>query len=506
MKGFLDYLFQDPPISERVIPASLHPAMRRVDIRWRISGLLLLAVTLALALLSPRFADRIPVADRPILTAIALMMLGGLILLFVSELVIFAGRGKRLMLWVLGVGLAMRLLFFGSTPILEVDFHRYLWDGSVTAHGLDPYRHAPADLLERRDDPTLPPAWRDRIAEGGATAAQINHGDIRSIYPLPVQAAFAAAYRIAPWSLESWRMLLLVADLATVVMLLVILQGLGVPPVWVVLYWWNPLVVKELFNSLHMEALLTPPLLGALWLGATRRPLGAGALLGLAASIKLWPALLLPLLLRPWWRDWRRLVGGTIAFAAVAGVLLAPMLLAGLDARSGLTAYGTRWSLNASLFQLILWGEEALLSLTAVHPGHAQRLARLTVALLAGGWALWLAWRAPVGNPRALFDRALLITAGLFLVLPTQFPWYALWFMPLLAVSHRRSLLILTVTLPLYYLWYHFDATGREALFHTLVPWIEFAPVWVLLWSEWRRERQRRSWPLTPEVPLYHDR
>ena len=123
-----------------------------------------------------------------------------------------------------------------------------------------------------------------------------------------------------------------------------------------------------------------------------------------------------------------------------------------------------------------------------------------------GGWALWQAWRKPIPNTRGLFDRALLIIAGLFLLLPTQFPWYAVWFMPLLVISHRRSLLVLTATLPLYYLWYYFQVWNQEALFHAYIPWVEFLPVWILLWREWRRERLRRSYSLTPEVPLYHER
>ncbi|TVS21020.1 MAG: hypothetical protein EA424_01035 [Planctomycetaceae bacterium] len=35
--------------------------------------------------------------------------------------------------WVIVVGLGMRALMMPSTPMLETDFYRYLWDGAVLA-------------------------------------------------------------------------------------------------------------------------------------------------------------------------------------------------------------------------------------------------------------------------------------------------------------------------------------------------------------------------------------
>ena len=43
----------------------------------------------------------------------------------------------------LSLALALRLLLIFSLPMIEDDFWRYLWDGRVLAHSLNPYAFAP---------------------------------------------------------------------------------------------------------------------------------------------------------------------------------------------------------------------------------------------------------------------------------------------------------------------------------------------------------------------------
>jgi len=55
------------------------------------------------------------------------------------------------------------------------------------------------------------------------------------------------------------------------------------------------------------------------------------------------------------------------------------------------------------------------------------------------------------------FNAALLIVAVLYLISPTQFPWYYTWIVPLLTVRPKASLLIYPLLLPLYQLNYLSD-------------------------------------------------
>ena len=70
--------------------------------------------------------------------------LGGVLLAFFA----LAGRIKpsfAALGIVFAVGLLARLMMFASEPVLEDDWHRYLWDGASVASGVDPYKFAPAE-------------------------------------------------------------------------------------------------------------------------------------------------------------------------------------------------------------------------------------------------------------------------------------------------------------------------------------------------------------------------
>ncbi|MGD8306390.1 MAG: hypothetical protein PVF17_07030, partial [Ignavibacteria bacterium] len=58
------------------------------------------------------------------------------------------------------------------------------------------------------------------------------------------------------------------------------------------------------------------------------------------------------------------------------------------------------------------------------------------------------------GNHLSLFYRALLIVAVLYLISPTQFPWYYTWIVPLLVIRPKISLLLYPLFLPLYQIKY----------------------------------------------------
>ena len=61
-------------------------------------------------------------------------------------------------------------------------------------------------------------------------------------------------------------------------------------------------------------------------------------------------------------------------------------------------------------------------------------------------WTLYLSRRS-WSDPRTLITRATWIVAALFLLSPTQFPWYYLWLLPLLALRPIWPLLLYTALL-----------------------------------------------------------
>jgi hypothetical protein len=205
---------------------------------------------------------------------------------------------------------------------------------------------------------------------------------------------------------------------------------------------------------------------------------------------KLWPVVLAPLLLRPLMKKPARLVAALCILAILGAAMFAPIHAGGLDGDSGFTAYGKRWELNDALFMLFVWGSKLFMQAVGWADGNERLAARVIVAALLAAWIGALARRESVDG-QDLCERLLLAVAALFLLSPTQFPWYYIWMLPLLAIRPRASLLSLTVLLPLYYLRFYFKARDNVDVFDNCIVWIEYAPVWCLLIWEFHKGKWR---------------
>ncbi len=449
-------------------PASLSPVLLLVG-----SGLL--AYAAALAAFGHAFAAGMAPERVRLWLVIASMAAGGL---YIGGLGFLWYRralaGRSAWIWIVGAGLLMRFVVLAAPPFLEDDYFRYLWDGAVASRGINPYALAPAAIdAGRLPDGELGSRLRKLADEGRGTLQAINHPDLRTIYGPTAQAAFALAHWVGPWSHLAWRGLLLVFDIATLALIVHALRVVHAPAWWAAWYWWNPILLREITSSGHMDALLFPCVLAALLLAARRRYVLSASLLALAAAAKVWPVVLLPLVLRPLLTRGRALAAGLLAFALISAGLWWPVVLAPWNEQSGFFAYARSWQNNDAIFSFIVWTAEQVLLWVGQHPWHAQSTARLILAGVTLLWVLRVPWRPPA-SIAALLRGALAIVAGIFLLSPAQFPWYFLWMLPLLAVTPRLSLLLYAALLPLYYLHYQYP----------WLVWVQHLPVCVLLIAE----------------------
>ena len=430
----------------------------------------------------------------PVLVGIAL--LAGSVYLLASQGLRSTSPRKGLLAWIIAIGLILRLSMLFSTPILEDDFYRYQWDGGVLANGYNPYAYSPQEIMAAEDGSGAVPFSLLKLAEeSGPVIARVNHPQLRTIYPPVAQTFFALAHLLSPWSLFTWRLVLLCIDSATLFLLIVLLRRLNLPLLGCVVYWWNPLLVKEVFNSGHMDVLVLPFVLGALLL-ATRGSLFRAVLtLALATGVKIWPIALLPLLLRPSFRNPRVSIPALLLFGLLVGLMSLPILTAGLDPYSGFSAYGEYWEMNDALFMLLLWSTRLFSGITGILAGQERIVTRLLVLAVFAAWTTRITLREGPFDLVDLCERSLLIIAALFLLSPTQFPWYYLWFLPFLTIHPRTSLLLLTALLPLYYLRFHFKAINSVEAFDLGIVWIEYVPVWLLLIWEWYESRGEERFP-----------
>ncbi|MCZ8373864.1 MAG: hypothetical protein O9342_00695 [Beijerinckiaceae bacterium] len=352
-------------------------------------------------------------------------------------------------------GLLMRLPYFGTGPMLEDDHFRYLLDGAMVANGFSPYALSPQDLLNGSHG-----ASAGLVAAGRQVIEAINFPDLRSVYPGTAQLLFAIAHAVMPWDVDGIRLIVLCAEGITALLVWHVLKISGRPAHGVMLYWCNPLMAFSLTGQGHIDAALVPAVFVALLAGWYGRSLVAGMALGMAVGVKLWPILLAPLLARVLWPNRQALVVFALGLAITSAILCAPLVLASLSPHAGLAAYAGGWSVNNAPFAWLSYG-----ALHLIGPTTGEQALRLTLAALGISLSLLVALKRPE-DPGRLFGSAALLAASVFYLSPAQFPWYAVWFLPLALAGGRWALAAATIGLPVYFLFFPLAAEGQRDI-HT---------------------------------------
>lgn len=304
--------------------------------------------------------------------------------------------------------------------LYDDDVWRYLWDGHLAAQGLNPYVFAPAD-------PHLDPLAETELWSD--IRDNVNHPDIPTVYPPLAQGLSRLAHGLAPGSIVVWKLLVIGCDLLTVLFLLGALRRVGRPEEHVLLYAWNPLVVKVFAGSGHVDALAVAGLAAAGLLVVSGRPRWAALSVALAALAKLAPLVLLPLLLR------RAGVAGVVLAGAVVLGAYAPYAWdGGWQIFAGLQRFSSTWEFNAGPYHLL----RSTLSMFTEDPAP---LARVVAALAVAVVVLLIAFRDD-RRPES-FPSLAAATLGAVIVLgPVVMPWYIPWLLPLAILGGRREWIV----------------------------------------------------------------
>ena len=474
------------------LPASHRPGL------WLAAGLLPMGGAILLRQMGPLFAYEVDVIDRPLLAfAAAYCAAGALYLLTLSLLLPRQTGGNQCpapmtcLAIVIAAGLAARLALLGSVPVQEDDFYRYLWDGAVTAHGINPWMHSPQAVL----DGTAGPALSALATEAGDVLTRVNYAGVRTVYPPVTQLAFAAAHWLKPFSLDAWRAVLLLLELAMLGGILSLLRQCGKPALWCAIYWWNPIAIKEVMNAGHMEPVVMLPVLAALLLGIRSRPVAASLLLTVAAGAKVWPVLLLPAVWRTCMKRPAVLVTSAVMVSATAALIYWPVLAARFDESSGFVAFGTEWQRMSASFSALLW----LVSQVPQSLVDAELAARMLAAGLVATIVLGSnRWAAHDGD--GLAQRFMIAAAALLLLSPVQLPWYYLWLLPLLCLHPNPALLLISAIFPVYYAFFALTARHVDETWLETLVWAMWLPVWAALVAHWWMRRRVRVLVASPEA------
>jgi len=161
-----------------------------------LSGIILLLCFSLIVYISPDFSKSIAEVQKPVLFLVAILVFSGAVYLFTIFKTPRTDLKKNQLIWVIGIGIILRVLMLFSAPILEDDYYRYLWDGAVTANGINPYEYSPEEVLGVTGIPT---ELSELAEESGEIIHGINHPEVRTIYPPIAQAFFALSYWLDSW-------------------------------------------------------------------------------------------------------------------------------------------------------------------------------------------------------------------------------------------------------------------------------------------------------------------
>ena len=114
--------------------------------RWYLAGGIVLSASLLTAWQSGLYGYDYDVPDMPLLLLTGWLVFLGLVFLLLPRLIYKTLEGEKtntahvirqnhhLLLVILAVGMLARLIMFFSTPMMEDDFQRYMWEFFLMSH------------------------------------------------------------------------------------------------------------------------------------------------------------------------------------------------------------------------------------------------------------------------------------------------------------------------------------------------------------------------------------
>ncbi|MEQ9290381.1 MAG: hypothetical protein RIG77_25840 [Cyclobacteriaceae bacterium] len=186
-----------------------------------------------------------------------------------------------------------RVAMFFALPGLSDDFYRFIWDGRLISHGINPFVHVPDFFMQQPTQlGTLSPALYE----------QLNSQHYTTLYPPVSQLFFWLAALISPHDLTGsvffLRLIILLFDVGNILLIMAILRQNQMSELRVVIYAFNPLVILELTGNLHFEGIMLFFILGFVYLYGLNKVKLSTIPFSLAIATKLIPLMFLPLVLK----------------------------------------------------------------------------------------------------------------------------------------------------------------------------------------------------------------
>jgi hypothetical protein len=361
------------------------------------------------------------------------------VLYLLAAWLVFRARPSRsTLLIVIVFAVLFRLSIVFAPPYLSDDIYRYVWDGRVQAAGINPYRYVPSapELAHLRDDSIYP---------------KINRRDYaHTIYPPLAEVLFFLTTRVSED--VRWMKLTMVGfEVIAVWAIAQLLASFGLAPQRLLIYAWHPLVVWEFAGSGHVDAIAIAFIALAFLALQRKQKLGSGLALACATLIKLFPIVLLPVVLK------RRRLAIPIVFLTTIIVAYLPYLSVGPKAVTGfLPGYAKEQGLvSGEQFYLLSLGRKLFGS------GLPSMAFLIFAAVVTGVIVCWVMLRKT--RSEDYLKLAMVLATTITVLFAPHYSWYFAWLVPFLCFAPSAAVFYLTTAGFLLYLSWLGDS--REEMF-----------------------------------------
>lgn len=377
---------------------------------------------------------------------------------------------------VLSVLFRLSLLFM--LPNLSDDYFRFVWDGRLSAHGINPFVVMPSSFINS-----------DHAISTGLSRelfSSMNSPEYYTIYPPVLQFIFLLSAQLFPsnilGSVIVMRAFIIAAEIGSIFLLSGILKKLELPSKNVLLYALNPLVIIELSGNIHFEALMIFFLLFSVYLLLKERFVFSAIVFSLAICSKLLPLMFLPLLPK------QIGIKKSIIFYSICGITTVLLFIPFVDQQfignisSSINLYFQKFEFNASIFYSVRWAGFQTLGYDVIGKAGAILSAIVMVAILS------ISFFQKRKDIISLFSGMLFCITIYFAFATVVHPWYISTLVALSVFTSFRYPLIWSGLIVLTYFTYRTIPYSENLILVS----IEYTALFGFFMYEWNKRKSNQ--------------
>ncbi len=308
-------------------------------------------------------------------------------------------------------------------PNLSIDYYRFLWDGELMWHGINPFDYTPDELAKNG---FIDSSYLNEIYEGIGAQSGRNY----SCYPPVNQFYFllSTAFSNSVWvNAIVMKLLILLTEFAGAYFMMKLFDHFGIAKSRLWVLFLNPLWIIECTGNTHFEGVMISLLIIAFYYLLTQRLIVGALVFALAVQIKLVPLILLPFFFR-YFGFKRSVLVYAIVLSLAFGLSFTLLNTENIDNfMQSLALYFQAFEFNSFLYYNILQIGKPF------YGGYSPiRIVGPIISKISLGLVVLTALLKPIDFWKTLFTRMLFGYFIYLLLSSTLHPWYVF---PLLFLS-----------------------------------------------------------------------